>query len=107
MTQKEFVALLKTLELPVSYGEFKVKKNAKVELPYIVYYYKNSDNFIADGVVYEKFNRVIVELYTDKKELEIQEKLECVLDNAEIIYQCDEVYIKSEKMYLNKYEMRL
>lgn len=51
-----------------------------VDPPFICYLLPGSDNFAADGKVYHKISRVNVELYTDKKDLNAEQKVEDALD---------------------------
>ncbi|PEY72094.1 hypothetical protein CN344_29410, partial [Bacillus cereus] len=48
-----------------------------------------------------------IELYTTKKDLVAEAKLEKVLDDYEIPYDSYETFIESEKMYQKNYETRL
>ena len=58
-----------------------------------------SDNFSADGQVYFKVSEVHIELYTDRKDLELEERVEAVLDEGGFFYDKNEVWIASEKLY--------
>ena len=58
-----------------------------------------SRNFGADGRVYYKINQVNVELYTDLKNPDLENRLETVLDRHGIFYDKTELWIESEKLY--------
>ena len=62
-------------------------------------------NFSADGKVYFKSNKVDIELYTDEKDFELEERVEAALDAADLFWQKSEQYIKSENMYEVLYEV--
>ena len=49
--------------------------------------------------MYKKINELHIELYTDKKEPDVEERLESVLDGHEIYYDKSEVWIPEEKLY--------
>ena len=49
--------------------------------------------------MYFKVTEVHIELYTDKKDLELEERVEAVLDEYGIFYEKNEVWIASEKLY--------
>ncbi|PGA85994.1 hypothetical protein COL93_29700, partial [Bacillus toyonensis] len=49
---------------------------------------------------------VNIELYTTRKDLVAEAKLEKVLDDHEIPYESYETFIESEKLYQKLYEMR-
>lgn len=57
------------------------------------------DHFAADGKVYYKINEVRIELYTDSKDLAVEQRLEAVLDKRGIFYAKSETWIDSEKLY--------
>ena len=70
-----------------------------MEPPFICYLLPGSNNFSADGKVYHKINEVHIELYTDLKDLAVEQQVEDVLDEHEIFYNKSEVWIESEKLY--------
>ena len=49
--------------------------------------------------MYFKVTEVHIELYTDRKDLELEERVEAVLDEYGIFYEKNEVWIASEKLY--------
>lgn len=95
MTAKEIYAGLKGLGYPVAYRQF--QEGNVPTAPYIVWYVDSSDNFAADGIVYEKTYNVYIELYADKKDFEAESKIEQWLTDNEIYYDYDELFIESEK----------
>jgi len=103
MTLEEFYTMLKATGLPVAYSHF----NETVEPPFIAYLVDGSSNFFADNKVYQKFDGVRVELYTTKKDLLSEGKLESVLDANEIPYETFETFIQSENLYQKTYEVIL
>ena len=66
-----------------------------------------SPNMRADSKVHFKINDVNIELYTAKKDLVAEAKLEKLLDDNEIPYESSEIYIDSEKLFQKIYETRL
>ena len=77
MTHKEVYDALAASGLPVTYLQWNV--GAVPALPYICYYYPNSDNFGADNEVYQNINRLYVELYTEEKDFDTEAQVEAVL----------------------------
>ncbi|MBE6061816.1 MAG: hypothetical protein E7215_16880, partial [Clostridium sulfidigenes] len=49
--------------------------------------------------VYYKINEVHLELYTDTKDLSVEQKLEDLLDEHGIFYEKSETWIDSENLY--------
>lgn len=89
--------ILEELGLPFAYDHF--AEGESPETPFICYLSPGSDNFAADGKVYYKINEFHIELYTDYKDPELEERLEDILDGASIFYEKSETWIESEKLY--------
>ena len=88
--------ILEKLNYPVAYDHF----NTQTSTPFIVFRRHSTSNFFADGAVYKKINNVYVELYTDKKDIEIENSLENLFDENEIVYNIEsEVFISEENLY--------
>lgn len=89
--------ILEELGLPFAYDHF--AEGESPETPFICYLSPGSNNFAADGKVYYKINEFHIELYTDYKDPELEERLEDILDGASIFYEKSETWIESEKLY--------
>lgn len=94
---EELLAVIKETGIPFAYDHF--AEGESPDPPFICYLLPGSDNFAADGRVYYKINEVRIELYTDSKDLAVEEKLEDVLDAYGIFYNKSETWIDSEKLY--------
>jgi hypothetical protein len=105
MTMDELVAMLQEMGLPFAYDHF--AEGESPEPPFICYLLPGSDNFSADGRVYFKINEVRIEVYTDRKDLAVESKVEAVLDDRGIFYNKSEVWIGSEKLYEVLYSFEL
>ena len=99
--------MLTALGLPYAYDHF--AEGESPDPPFVCYLLPGSDNFSADGKVYYKINEVHIELYTDLKNPDLEQKLEDILDEASIFYNKTEVWIDSEKLYevLYTFEMEV
>ena len=84
MTIENLVEMLQELKIPFAYDHF--AEGESPEPPFICYLIPGSDNFAADGRVYFKLNEVRIEMYTDFKDLDLESKVEGVLDGHEIFY---------------------
>lgn len=92
----DFKTILDELGVPVAYSHF----NTATTPPVVTYRRDSTNNFGADGKVYKKINNYYVELYTSKKDPELEQRLEDIFDNYEIFYNVEsEDYIDSEQMY--------
>lgn len=107
MTLAEFNLILQTTELPVAYRFFPEgdKKNPPPNPPFICYLETDTNNFSADGVVYVKVVEFAVELYTEKKDLELEEKVEKALSS--FYWNKEEEYLDDEKCYMIVYRLEV
>lgn len=105
MTHQEVMAMLTEMDIPFAYDHF--VEGESPEPPFLVFLYPGSNHFAADGRVYFKVNRLNIELYTDKKDVELEETVEAVLDRHGIFYDKSEVWIKSENLYEVLYQMEV
>lgn len=94
---EELLKVLKEIGLPFAYDHF--AEGESPEPPFICYLLPGSNNFAADGKVYFKANEVYIEMYTDFKDLSVEQKMEAVLDEHGIFYNKSETWIDSEKLY--------
>ena len=105
MDYDEIVSMLSEMELPFAYDHF--AEGESPEPPFLVFLFPRSNNFSADGRVYQKIEELDIELYTDLKQPELEAKIEDVLDQHEIVYDKDEVWIPDEKLYEVVYSTEL
>ena len=91
------VQIVKALGLPYAYDHFAEGESPLP--PFVVYKYTGANNFNADGVVYYPVAEVNIELYTDKKDIALEKRIERIFTGAEICYTKSEVWIPSEKLY--------
>lgn len=101
MIQEKLYELLKKMKLPLAYSHFKQTQST----PYLVYLTEDTSNFAADNKVYFKVDNWVIELYTDKKDLNLEIRLEVLLEDAELYYEKYEAYLDTEKMYQVRYEI--
>ncbi|MBE5825264.1 MAG: hypothetical protein E7307_01370 [Butyrivibrio sp.] len=103
MKYDEIVEMLEETGIPFAYHHF--AEGESPDPPFIVFLLPDSDNFLADDRVYKKLGTLVIELYTDFKDPELEERLEDVLSEHELIWTRSEVWIDTEKMYEVRYEM--
>ena len=105
MTIENIVEMLQEMHIPFAYDHF--AEGESPEPPFICYLIPGSDNFAADGKVYFKMNEVRIEVYTDFKDLDLESRVEGVLDGHEIFYNKSETWIQSEKLYEVMYSFEM
>jgi hypothetical protein len=103
VTLNDICTILKATGYPVAYSHFTTSQTP----PYIAYMSVYSSNLKADNRVYQKVDNLQIELYTAKKDLIAEKKLEDLLDQNEIAYESTETWIDSEKLFQKIYEVRL
>lgn len=103
----ELLLILGEMQIPFAYDHF--AEGESPDPPFICYLLPGSNNFSADGRVYYKISEVHIELYTDLKDLSVENAVESVFDSHGIFYQKTEVWIESEKLYevLYTFEMEV
>ena len=105
MTREEVVAMIEETKLPWAYYEF--EEGTAQELPFIVFFYENNDGFFADNSNYADVEVLNVELYTETRDFELEEKVEEVLDEYGFSYSKEPAYIGDERMWQIAYEMEV
>lgn|GEM_PF-440802 len=96
--------LLEQTDLTVQYRAF--KEGQAPSPPYILFYEEDNDGTIkADNFNYYPVKNVVVELYTDEKDIALEDKLEQILIENNIEYDNYESYIESEDMFEIIYEI--
>ena len=93
----ELITIMGEMGIPYAYDHF--AEGECPDPPFMCYLLPGSDNFSADGVVYQRIEEVRIELYTDKKDLSVEDSVCAVLDSHGIYYERSEVWIDSEKLY--------
>ena len=101
----KIISLLNEIGIPFAYSHF--AEGESPEPPFMCYLLPTSDNFSADGRVYHKLSSVHFEVYTDKKDRALENRVEDVFDKNNIFYNKSEVWINSEKLYEVIYSFEL
>ena len=102
---EELVKMIEEMGIPFAYDHF--AEGESPAPPFLCYLLPGSDNFAADGRVYYKMSEVRIELYTDFKDVSLEEKVTAVLDNYGIFYEQSEVWIEEEKLYEVAFEFAM
>ena len=97
MTYSEILEMLEEAKLPFAYDHF--AEGESPDPPFLVFLFPSSNNFSADGRVYQRIDALHVELYTDRKQPDLEARLEAVLDAHDVFYEKTETWIESERLY--------
>jgi len=102
MTLAEYAAVLETTGLPVAYLAF--DETDVPEMPFITYQETGSNNFGADGKVYQPVKQIQVDLFSNKKDIVAETKLEEAFNNASIFWQKVQTVDDDEDCQIYTYE---
>lgn len=105
MTKADVPQMIRSMALPFAYDHF--AEGESPDPPFLVYLYPRSDNFAADGKAYFKQDILHVEIYTNKKDLSLEDRAEAVFDEYGLFYAKSEVWIQSERLYEVLYQMEV
>lgn len=108
MEQSELLVELKSLGLPVAYSHFTgIGQNPVPPPPFITYQFAYSSDMIADNKNYLEISNFQVELYTSKKDLATEKKVQDKLKELNLPYSKVESWLDDEKLYQILYEIQL
>lgn len=105
MNYEEINEMMLEMELPFAYHHFAEGESPKP--PFLIFLSLGENTFSADNLMYHSFKKLDIELYTDEKSPEIEERVEEVLHQHNIYYTKTEVWIESERLYEVLYEMEV
>lgn len=102
MTYIEVSDMIRSFAFPYNYYQF--PKGEAPAPPFVVFYYPNSDDFIADNKNYSGIRALTIELYTNNKDFQAEATIEATLEENEIPYTKTEIYIDDEQLFEVAYE---
>jgi len=105
MTYTQIAGLVTSIGIPCAYDHF--AEGESPDPPFVVFLLPGTNNFMADGEVYEQVTEVSIELYTDLKMPPLEERVEDILRTHEIPWDKTEVWIEDEKMYEVRYALEV
>ncbi len=105
MTYKEINEMMTEIGLPFAYHHF--AEGESPNPPFLLFLSPRENTFSADNLMYHSFKDINVELYTDVKSPETEERVEEVLLQHNIYYTKTETWIESERLYEVLYEMEV
>lgn len=102
MTFKEVNTMIAGMQIPYAYYQF---GDTGQEPPFICFFYANDNDMKADDSNYQKIEHLIIELYTNNKDFQLEATVETALKNAGLVWSRNEEWIESERMLEVVYEM--
>ena len=105
MSYEEINEMMLEMVLPFAYHHFAEGESPKP--PFLIFLSPGENTFGADNLMYHSFKKLDIELYTDEKSPETEERVEEVLLRHNLYYTKTEVWIESERLYEVLYEMEV
>ena len=105
MSYEQICEMMQETGLPFAYHHFAEGEAPKP--PFLLFLTEVENTFGADNIMYHSFKRLNIELYTDKKDPEMEPTIEDILLSHELPYEKSEVWIESEKMYEVLYQTQM
>ena len=105
MTYTEVIEMLTSTGIPFTYYSWPEKEAP--QLPYICFYYPESQNEVADNKVHQHIEELTIELYTAYKDFALEEAVQDVLDSCEVVWERDEEFITGERMFIITYSTQI
>ena len=103
MTLKEVADLVASFGFPWRYSHF----SETPALPYVVYYYPNENDVMADNSNYSNKRRLFIELYTQTKDATSEATIETELKAAGLTWYKQTDFLNDEKLFQTTYEMEV
>jgi len=105
MTYKEVDTLMASFDLPYAYYQF--TEDTAQPPPFLCFYYPDGNDFLADNINYQRIRPLTIELYTDNKDIELEDGIENTLSQNGLVYRRNETFIESEKLYMVTFETEI
>ena len=105
MSYEEINEMMQEIGFPFAYHHF--AEGESPDPPFTLFLSPGENTFGADALMYVSFKRLHIELYTDEKSPDTEERVEEVLLRYNIYYTKSEVWIESEKLYEVLYTMEV
>lgn len=102
MTRQEIANTIAGIGLPWAYYSF--ANDQAPDYPFVVYYYTNGDDKMADNSNYCEIDGLAVELYSQQVNFSQEQAVEAALKAAGIVYSKTRTYISQELAWQTTYE---
>lgn len=103
MTTQEVSSMVAEIGVPYAYYQFPEGEGQTT--PYVCFFYSGSNDFLADSENYQKIEHLVIELYTDNKDFDLEHAVETVLASHGLVWSREEEWIETERMLEVVYEM--
>lgn len=98
MTRKEIATMISGIGLPYAYDHF-TEADTPGAPPFICFLYTGNDDFVADDANYVRIETLVIELYTDNVDFDLEDAISAALAKNDLSFSMSRSYIDDEKMY--------
>ena len=102
MTRKEIAEMIESVGVPYAYYQF--PENTQQDAPFICFYNDASRDMYADNTNYQKIDHMVVELYTNNKDFDLEATLEATLNGNGLTWTRAEQYLDDEGLWVAVYD---
>lgn len=109
MTREQIASMIDSVGIPYAFDHFGEKDGEHPQgPPFICFLTPELDGFHADGINYVHIVQLIIELYTDEPDFDLEQAIEAALTAEDLTYQkTDQAYIETDQMYQTTYTMEV
>lgn len=102
MTRKQIADMIKSVGVPYAYYQF--PNNTQQVPPFICFYVDSSRDLYADNTNYQKIDHLVIELYTNNKDFDLERTLEATLNGNGLTWTRAEQYLDDERLWVAVYD---
>ena len=102
MTYKEVATMVSGFGLPYAYYQFKETQQGP---PFACFFFSGDNDLKADDSNYQKIEHLIIEIYTETKDYDLESTVETQLAQSGMVWSKAEEWLDSERMMMVVYEM--
>lgn len=105
MRKSEIKTMIDGIGLPAAYSHFSRATNQAP--PFICYLYDTDDDFMADNANYVNIVPLVIELYTNVRDFDLEDRIKDVLRSNDLAWTLTPEYIDSEQMHMTTFTMEV
>ena len=96
MTFESVASMVAEIGIPYAYYQF--PEGTAQTTPFICFFFAEAEDLAADDSNYQRMERLVIELYTDNKDFDLESRVEAVLNEHGLVFAREEEWIESERM---------
>ena len=101
MTTRQVADMVSEIGLPYAYYAF--PDDTERELPFVVFMYTDNNDFIADNKNYSEVRTLVVELYTQEKDFNLEQTVRSLLKNHDMPFYQQSEYLNDERCWITTF----